>query len=118
MKLACLLETGVDAGEPLFSEVFGIQTDPGVHEKSAEAHFVKEVDLSDQFVLVQFGIPRPERHSPEFFAGRTEVIKKNASEILSRADVTQLIETLKKEVSELWNKYRNLFTSSESAESA
>ena len=30
----------------------------------------------------------------------TEVIKKNASEILSRADVTQLIENLKKEVSE------------------
>ncbi|MBQ2870376.1 flagellar biosynthesis protein FlhA [bacterium] len=30
----------------------------------------------------------------------TEVIKKNASEILSRADVTQLIDNLKKEVSE------------------
>ena len=30
----------------------------------------------------------------------TEVIKKNASEILSRADVSQLIENLKKEVSE------------------
>ena len=30
----------------------------------------------------------------------TEVIKKNASEILSRADITQLIDNLKKEVSE------------------
>ena len=52
---------GVDAVEPLASEVRRLQSGPRVHEIPAEPHFFENADLTDEFSRFQPPVPAPER---------------------------------------------------------
>ena len=68
-----LVHARLDAFEPLFAQIDRIQPDPGVHEKSAQAHLFENMDLPDQFRFIQFRVPGPERRPAEFRTRSTKI---------------------------------------------
>ena len=60
---------GADAVEPLPPEVGRRQSDPGMHEESAQPHRLEFPDLAPQLFRLQSAVPAPERLSPVCRAG-------------------------------------------------
>ena len=57
---------GIDQVEPLFTEIFSGETHSRMHEIAAEAHVLHHAHLTDEFILVKFAVPGPERLAPPF----------------------------------------------------
>ena len=55
------VRAGIDAVEPLASEVTRLQSGARVHEIPAHAHFLEDADLPDQFGGFELAVPTPER---------------------------------------------------------
>ena len=68
-----LLGTGIGQREPLLAQVLRHQAGAGVHKIAAHAHFLEDMDLSDQFILLELAIPGPERLSPPRSGGIGEL---------------------------------------------
>ena len=63
------IDGGADAVEPLPAEIGRRQSNPGVHEETAQPHRLEFPDLATQFFRLQSAVPAPERHSPVLRTG-------------------------------------------------
>lgn len=68
-QLLRLVGAGLDAGEPVATEIFGVEAHARMHEEAAEAHLLHDADLAAQLGGREFGVPGPEGRAAKCLAG-------------------------------------------------
>ena len=64
-----VIGAGLDQLHEVVGEVGGGHAGSAMHMESAQPHFLENIDLTEEFLLLQIAVPGPERGSPIFGGG-------------------------------------------------